>query len=73
MYIYKYIGVSIHFHFIYIPIIFFLYGSIVGGALLVAGLYSVLWGKSRETMESEEEGKEEQKDAAKLSSVVEQA
>ena len=49
-----------------------LYGSIVGGALLVAGLYSVLWGKSREAMESEEEGKEEQKDAANASSVVEQ-
>jgi len=40
----------------------------VGGALLVAGLYSVLWGKSREAMESEEG-----KDAAKASSVVEQA
>lgn len=25
------------------------YGSIVGGILLVAGLYSVLWGKSKET------------------------
>ncbi|KAG0516478.1 hypothetical protein BDA96_09G006600 [Sorghum bicolor] len=46
-------------------------GSILGGALLVAGLYSVLWGKSKETMESE--GTEEQKDAAKASSMLEQA
>jgi hypothetical protein len=44
----------------------------VGGALLVAGLYSVLWGKSREDMETEE-GKEEQKDGAKALSMVEQA
>jgi hypothetical protein len=44
----------------------------VGGALLVAGLYSVLWGKCREAMESEE-GNEEHKDAAKASSMVEQA
>jgi len=43
----------------------------LGGALLVAGLYSVLWGKSKETMESE--GTEEQKDAAKASSMLEQA
>jgi hypothetical protein len=46
-----------------------LYGSIVGGALLVAGLYSVLWGKSREAMESEE-GKEEQKDIVRCRTSV---
>jgi hypothetical protein len=64
-----------NFHFFYILIVFFLvYDSIVGGAVLVAGLYSVLWGKSRDAMESEAEGKEEQKDeAAKGSSMVEQA
>ena len=43
----------------------------MGGSLLVAGLYSVLWGKSREAMESEE-GKEEQNDGGKTSSMVEQ-
>jgi hypothetical protein len=59
---------------LYFHCFFLVYDSIVGGAVLVAGLYSVLWGKSREAMESEAEGKEEQKDdAAKASSMVEQA
>jgi len=61
-----------NFHSKYSHCSFLFYGSIVGGALLVAGLYSVLWGKSKEAMESEE-GKEQQKDEAEASSTVEQA
>lgn len=50
-----------------ISVLFHFDGSILGGALLVASLYSVLWAKSREAIkpESEEQpGNKEHKEAA---------
>lgn len=62
---------SLYFRFsLIINQVFFLLCSILGGVLLILGLYSVLWGKSREQKANAESCLPAEKETAELKEIV---